>query len=363
MKSKISFNLLITFLTLSIFTISCKKNNLKAFEFKIKNDINKDEKFKIKTGDVELMSLKSEKIFGLFTEIAVVDSLLICGNLRSPKLVNVYSLNSGNLLNELIGRGESESEGLSVSSIYTNKNFIWIYDITLSRFFKINPSIKKGDSLATSKIGLSKILKNSFSPSVINDSLFFATTYSMDNYRYLYASPKKILKQVGKLPEVENTEYLTDIPKTKFPNKAYIFKAKSIKHPSENKIAILYNKADRIELYSNDKLIKIVQNKDSFNTIMQVTKNAEGGYSVEDSEKTKYAYLSTSSTEKYIYALYSGSNDTSSNRVLVFDWNGQFIKELSLDRKVCKIFVNPKNNILYCYEIEANGIYSTQLKF
>lgn len=358
-KSLFSF---ITILSILSVLTGCKENSTKFVEFEIKK-IENNVSFNINKNDTKFISLKSEKIFGLFTEIAVVDSLLICGNLRSQKLVNIYSLSNGKLLNELIGRGELQNEGLSVSSIHISNNFSWIYDITLSKFFKIDLQSKRKDSLETTKIDLAKNLKNIISPTIINDSLFLATTYSMDNFRYLYASPQKIIKNVGKLPEFNNSEYLLDVPQTKFPNKAFTFKAISIKHPTENKIAIFYNKADRIEFYSNDKLIKTTQSEDSFSPIMQVAKAEEGGFSVEDCEKTKYAHLSTSFTEKYIYSLYSGNNETASNRILVFNWNGRFIKELSLDRKVCKIFIDAKNNILYCYEIQGNGIYSANLNF
>ncbi|MGC4128072.1 MAG: BF3164 family lipoprotein [Bergeyella sp.] len=170
------------------------------------------------------------------------------------------------------------------------------------------------------------------------------------------------MKKIGKLPKVANDEKLENITNTKFPRKAYIFKAISVKNPTENnKVAVFYNKTDRIEFYYNDKLTKIVS-QENFNPKMQVTK-LEKGFVVEDSDKTKYAYLSVIYAKNYIYALYSGSNETSSNSILVFDWNGNFIKELFLNRKVCKIFMDSKNNILYCYEDKEKGIFSANLNF
>ena len=356
-------NLFFAIVIFLILLISCSQNNIKNVEFKIKKDDDKNVLLDVAESDVKHITLKSEKIFGLFTEIAVKDSLLICGNLRSPKLINTYSLNSGKLIDELITRGESEYEGLSVSSLYIQNNYLWIYDITLSKFFKTEINNKKIDSSSIKKIDLAKNLKNIIFPVIINDSLILATTYAMNDFRYLYANPQKTLKNVGQLPKVKNSEYLTDAAETKFPNKAFIFKAIAIKNSSENKTVVFYNKTDRAEFYSNDRLIKVVQNQDGFNPIMQVAKLEEGGYLVEDSDKTKYAYLSTAYTDRYIYSLYSGSNETSSNSILVFDWNGEFIKKLELDRKVCKIFIEPKRNILYSYEIEANGIYSANLNY
>lgn len=70
-----------------------------------------------------------------------------------------------------------------------------------------------------------------------------------------------------------------DHPNTKFPNKAFIFKAISIKHPTENKVAVFYNRADRTEFYLNDKLMKILHSQESFSPIMKVTK-LEKGFSI-----------------------------------------------------------------------------------
>ena len=64
-----------------------------------------------------------------------------------------------------------------------------------------------------------------------------ATTFSFDDSRYLYANTKNYQK-VGRLPKVTHSEMLLDRPNTKFPNKAFIFKAISIKHPTENKVAV-----------------------------------------------------------------------------------------------------------------------------
>lgn len=339
--------------------LCCKKNNLNL-EFKVKEN-NHTSSFKIDEDKISYIALKSDSINGLFTDIGVIDSLLICGNLRTSKLINVYSLNRKKIIKELIPRGELKNEGLSAASIYTNKSSVWIYDITSSKLFKININSSKQDTLITKQINLPRFLKNIISPTIINDSIILATTYSMDDFRYLYASQQKIIKRVGKLPDVSDSDYLIDRPNTKFPNKASIFKAGSIKHPFDNKVAILYNKANRIEFYSNDNLINVVEGQDNFSPIMQVTKLEEGGFSVEDCDETKYAYLSIANTEKYIYGLYSGNNEISSNKILVFDWNGRFRQALYLDRKIFKISIDSTGKILYCYGDKGNEIYSTNL--
>ncbi|MDQ8140571.1 BF3164 family lipoprotein [Chryseobacterium sp. CFS15] len=355
----ISYNFIL-FLFFLIF-YSCKQNNNNV-EFKIQKN---DSDINLNGSDKLSIVLKPINIHGIFTSIAVVDSILICGNFRSEKLINIYSLNNNKLIDTIITRGNAQNEGLSVANIFIQNNQIaWIYDITLSKLFKINIDYLQKNKVIEKEIRLPTNLKNLISPSIIGDSLLLATTYSMDNCRYFYADFQQIKKKIGKLPKVNNNKLLEDIPNTKFPNKAYLFKATSIKHSFKNKVAVFYNKASRAEFYVNDKLEKTIYNKDNFNPKMYVTK-LKMGFSVEDDEKTIYAYLSVAYTEDYIYCLFSGdkNGETSSEKILIFDWDGNFIKELSLDRKVSKICINQKTKTLYCYDDRVKSIFLTKLNF
>ncbi|OPC25484.1 hypothetical protein BAX95_00800 [Elizabethkingia meningoseptica] len=356
-------------LLILILNFSCKQKNSDSVEFKILDQKSNISTFEITNSKDNKVVLHPINIHGIFNDIIAEDSLLICGNLRDTKLINLYSLRTGKLLNEIIIRGTGSNEGLSVAKLSIENNsssFIWAYDITLSKFFKINKdrSVNSKNYNPEKEFILGKELKNIISPSIINDNMILATTFSFDDNRYLYANTEKIIKKVGKLPSVANSDKLLDHPNTKFPNKAFIFKAISVKHPTENKVAVFYNRADRAEFYANDKLIKTLHSQENFGPIMKVTK-LEKGFSIEENEKTRYAYLSIAYNEKYIYSLYSGGSEwkTTSNRILIFNWDGKFIKDVILDRVVSKINIDIKNNMLYCYDDKEAGIFSAALNF
>ena len=356
---------LLSFLLSLILIFGCKSNSPKTIEFFIKESSIRTTTLKINNIKVTNLKLTNENIYGLFTSISVCDSFLICGNLRSPKLINIYSLKGDTLITEILQRGTGKNEGLSVSNVdikYEKGNaFLWVYDITMSKLFKMNllKSIKDSSYGIDKEISLTKELKNIFSPEIINDSLRLATTYSFDDSRYLYANDK-IVKKVGSLPITNESGYLQDEENTKFPNKAYIFKSTLVKNPYENKVALFYNKTDRVEFYKNDSLIQIINGPDKFGPKMIVSKT-QTGFSIEDFEQTKYAYISITYTPNNIYCLYSGTVDGSSNRIFVFGWDGNFIEELTLNKNASKIFINPVTKILYCYENKENGIFSVKL--
>lgn len=361
------FTTLLNFLLLCLSFNCCKQNKTEIIEFELERNSEITTFFKINEKQLKHITLKSENIQGLFTEIAIKDSFLICGNLRSQKLVNLYSLKSKKRLNQILIRGTESNQGLSVAGLskesISSPN-IWVYDITLKKLINVDifKAIKDTNYIAEYEFNLTDKLKNVIAPQILNDGSFLATTYTLDDNRYFYSDFKKITKKIGKLPKVENGKKMENMPNAFFPNAASIFKAIAIKNPIQNTVAVFYNKTDRVEFYTNDKLSKIVNCVESFGPKMEVTK-LERGYALQDNEKTRYAYLSITYTKDYIYCLYSGSknNEACSNKILVFNWNGNFINELVLDKKVCKIAIDDKGKILYCYAEEDNKIYSTTL--
>lgn len=350
-----------------VITSGCKHKNIQCTEFNIQESVENISTLTSNGNDIKHITLRPENIYGFFTNIAVVDSFLICGNLRSSKLISVYSLKADTLVNEAINRGTAVHEGLSVGNIFIQNNnlaYTWVYDITLGKLFKLNILKALEDTSYTieKENNLVGVLKNMVTPQIVNDSILMATTYSLDDNRYIYATSQAIQKKIGKLPEISNAEQLTDPPNTKFPNRAFIFKAMAVRNPSKNMVAVFYNKTDRAEFYKNDSLIKIIVGQKKFGPIMQV-KKLDTGFSVEDCEKTRFSYLSITSSNDLIYCLTAGNivGETCSNKILVFNWEGDLVNEVILNRAVCKIYIDSPNNILYCYDNIDNGIFSADL--
>lgn len=71
-------------------------------------------------------------------------------------------------------------------------------------------------------------------------------------------------------------------------------------------------------------------------------------------------YWDNDVTEEYIYALYSGRersdpNQSTGNKLLVFDWEGNPIKQLNLDIEVSGIAVDQNNETLYAVANDDNN--------
>lgn len=311
---------------------------------------------------VEQIKLTSTGISGSFTSFVVSDSVLYCGNLRAPKLLSVYNLKTGKLLNDLIERGPDSTQGLSVESLYLKKGKLWVHDITGSKLFAIKEERLGAAGAVPETIFLNNALKNMISPIAIDDTTFVATTFTHQDCRYIYASLDNTVRKAGSLPEVKNPKKLKDPPDTKVPNITYAFKAKLAKHPSNGKTALFYSKTDRAEFYSGDSIRKVITGPDGFGPRMRVEK-LRGGYSVNDDEKIQYAYISISPSEEGVYCLYAGntSDKEYGKRIFFFDWNGKLQKTLLLDRPAAGIFFDAQNKTIYCYSDTDNTIYSGKI--
>lgn len=83
-------------------------------------------------------------------------------------------------------------------------------------------------------------------------------------------------------------------------------------------------------------------------------KDVSGGdvYAVSLEKDNKSGYNAVSVTSDYVYALYNGRASTDSrsyfgNRIFVFDWEGNPVREWVLDEDAWKIYVDEQNHWLY----------------
>lgn len=73
-------------------------------------------------------------------------------------------------------------------------------------------------------------------------------------------------------------------------------------------------------------------------------------------EKTKKYFIDIYGTTRYVYCLFSGSYDYSTNsKVFIFKWNGKHIKTLQLDHPISKFAVDDKDSFMICITSNHSG--------
>jgi hypothetical protein len=120
-------------------------------------------------------------------------------------------------------------------------------------------------------------------------------------------------------------------------------------NPSANYYALGTSYCDNLEFFriENDKVTLIRKYE---------TYDVDGAYNqtIMLSDDCKMAYKGAYGTNKYCYMLYSGkkygeksSRSTGGNIIIVFDWNGTFIRSFKSEKTIISICVNETDDILY----------------
>lgn len=118
--------------------------------------------------------------------------------------------------------------------------------------------------------------------------------------------------------------------------------------PDGERLALAYQWASRLDVFSADgrRLGSI-----------EGPRPTTAKYRVSDNRffwdpQGQMAYTGIQATSRYVYAMFCGCReaddpDQRSQRVHVFQWNGDFVSEIVLDRRVTAFAVSPDDRILY----------------
>ncbi len=93
---------------------------------------------------------------------------------------------------------------------------------------------------------------------------------------------------------------------------------------------------------------------------------------IEPSKGRRNCFINTSVSNKYLYSLYSGkplgssleslNESLSSDIIYVFDWDGNPIKKLKMDRKIQSLAIDSQDEILYATSLENDEVIIIKFK-
>jgi hypothetical protein len=294
---------------------------------------------------------------GFFSTLKIVDTFLLCADYRAPVILQVFSATTGKLLGEIVTRGNEKGQCLSVANILPAREpgTIWLYDITLGKFMKINiaDALRDHAYMPQEEWLLGESARGLKSPCYISDSLFAGCTYTRDDCRFLVLNNRsEVLAHKGALP-ARKKEWPQEEPGVRFPILSFIYAANLVKHPGKDVFVAAYNKTDRLEFYKDGALQKILKGPIGFDPKVSFAMQ-QGELNVVETEETVYSFTSVETSSNFVYCLYSGrdGNNTCAATVLVFDWEGNPVKQLDLDKEACSISVKETGNETLVYAIE-----------
>ena len=308
-----------------------------------------------------------EKVFdfnkGVAFNLHVVDSVLIVFNQQGGNghFFYNYNLNSQQLSEGYLtgGRGPSQAVAAISSGIYGNT--LWTYDISLKKVLTVDKTeaiTKANDSVLSFKEY--PVFGSYYTASLKDDDHFLGVGSLSSIYKIQEINTKtgEETDAFGVFGHVPNN---MDFNAYKSAHQAFL----SVK-PTGDKAVLMYRFTDAIEIFDlNTKEGKAIHGPENYPVDFKPL-NAGDFFVMERTSKTRFAFVAGAVTNQYIYAVYSGKFNESlhpnyGSFVFVYDWQGNPIKKITLDREMKSPAVSSDDQTLYAYDPNTGFVMKTHL--
>ena len=301
---------------------------------------------------------------GVAFSIHIVDSTLILFNEKGQQdyFFYNYSLAKNTLSKGYLSGGRGPSQGIGVASSGVIDNTLWAYDITLRKGLtvNINDAIKHAnDSLVTFQ---EYSIQPTYYVTAFKDATHYLGVGSFDSKYKVQEVGLPSEKQLAEFGTFKNIPSSMDFNAYKSAHQSFIY----VK-PSGDKAVLMYRFADAIEIFDlHSKKGKSIHGPQGYAVEFKPL-NAGDFFVMQRTPKTRFAFVAGTATDQYIYAIYSGKLEEDLNphygeTLFIYDWDGNPVKKITLDRTIKAPAVTKDDSILYGYDPYTGFIVKTNLK-
>jgi hypothetical protein len=293
------------------------------------------------------------KLDGLYTTgMWVYDTLIgFISSKFSNYFMNVFNVNSGKFLYSLCKRGQGPDDFISITwtaqFVHEDHIYLWIRKEG-GKDESVLINLENPDNVVRQKMNI-KIDTEFQYPFglifVLNDSLFLGSNQGEDQYlgKGSFVPPAYHIYNSNTKQEIKHHRpYNAFTPKYNAYMAADYYYSMDRMKPDKSKIVMAMSLLDQINIFD-------------------MTTGEFKGYRNKNSPDFKYLthspdnfimyYIYVCVDDTYIYGLYSNTKYNlqkyESNIVNVFDWNGNFIKQIILDKVALDMAFDPVNKYLY----------------
>lgn len=291
-------------------------------------------------------------------DLLIRDSVAIIYDINNEYAYSIINLSNGSLLKRIgqVGNGENK---VDIGSLSMNKTLVGgrfsatqINRPSKMIMYDLESFSNGNNSIDLTSIKLPKELYLSSTISLSNGSIFGAVShpYLNDGHMYnLYVPESSEIFSFGELPDIGNDKYYykSDIINWTISSLNFY----SVKHPSlDVVVTIARNGAGLfITKINADNSIELINESFYYLPKFTVAKGKKISKAVPH-ENNRMGFISITVTDKKIYALYSGKligddglDNLRSNQILVYNWKGEPIEKIELDRECYSISVDSNN--------------------
>lgn len=337
---------LITFVLLATLFISCVKEEKIVFS-KFPREIKLVHK-----------EITTPNVLFMVGEMELLDSALIILNLKDDKFFQIFTFPDLKYLGGFIEKGRGPNEEVSINPYirHVSGNKLMFKTLVAVKIAQLNMNIRKLNIIKT--IHIPGELININHPFII------------DNILYGYNVSRKTNKEFVGYEQATNSifDFGPSYPKvgkkipSKFRNNIFA-KAITVK-PDQSSFASVYDLFPLLRIYSrNGNLVK-----ETYYNNGQIFPSAVMSHPTqEEANKVMQNYRKIKASNQYIYALYNGKTIGESNiefnkdglgglrdisnEIHVWDWNGNPIMKILLDKEIFSFCITPDDKSIICTSI------------
>jgi hypothetical protein len=326
----------ILFLSLIFFSCSdCKYKNSRTFSL---TDIKERKHL---TGEI----IEIDEIF-IPAKLFLKDSLLFTVNHGQAYFISVFQLQNIKKIGDFIYFGSGPNEVLNVSNLQFRDSLIWLFDQSRQQInkYQLNQFLTKNEIVPCEIIRI----EEPFEKVLITQNKVITNSLHHIRSRFsFYNLQGNFMENKGELPDVGVQMTDLELYESYFCN--------MVLNPNNESVFVAYMNTDLIEIYdSNGNLKTRRHGPDHFYSIKKEVSSGDE-YRVRSIEgKTRDAYRSPLALEDEIWTIYDGKvfdrkteNSFLCNTIIVFDWNGNPIRQYTTDTSFYSLAIDQKNRVFY----------------
>lgn len=286
---------------------------------------------------------------GNVIRIIELDSKLLLFDVKGLKnqYLHLYDLDKKETLAGIFNKGNGPFESNSPYSIGVIDSKIWLQDFTMLKiiFFDFRDSVYSEKKVPFDLYGVNFLTENKILGSLMNESAF--------KFQYIDIEQNIITKEFG-----EFYKYPDNLERSTLQS---YFQRKSMVKPDKELVATAYRWHNAIEITDlRDFSSKIIYSPDRVQNENDIIKY-DGKLIFDRSGTTKKCYNDIFVTDNFIYAIFSGLEDDTPNSgfcktIHIYDWEGNPIKQINLDRGIMSISVTSDDSRIYSFDIDTGEV-------
>ncbi len=302
-------------------------------------------------------------ILGFPSKLIVVDSAIVVLSNKSSNFLTILDIKNGEIF-ELGNKGKGPGELVAPINLTKNQAFnkcFDIFDFAKKEIFTYNIDSCRIQKINTGPLKSDKIINGTFKCYSLTDSTFLNTGLFDDQFSFRLSNKmNRTITQFGDYdydPNDKNTPM----------NKCLAYQGNA--SVQDTNIVWACSNAQIIEIFTIRKNNEIASKKRVIKSLVEYSSENQGkGYSSALKQTNKLAYCDITTSSLRIYLLYSGKASSEYKNMTdivkcpeihVFDWNGNFLERMVLDKEVVNIAVSEVDNKLFAiiHEPEPQIVY------